>query len=65
MTWKQAFPKIYRTVKSKGIRINSITLIKKLKEYNEKVPNMTEQHIQAITNKIIATHKVVQEQDSE
>ncbi len=65
MTWSQAFPKIYRSVKSKGIRINSITLIKKLKEYNERVPNMTEQHIQAITNKIIATHTVVQEQDSE
>jgi uncharacterized protein YvpB len=65
MTWQQAFPKIYRSVKSKGVAINSLRLIEKLKEYNEKVPNMTEQHIQAITNKIIAMHTVVQEQDSE
>jgi hypothetical protein len=54
MTWKQAFPIIYRKLKNEyHLSYNSMTLIDKLKKYNEKVGNITEKHIDAIIAKIV------------
>jgi predicted Co/Zn/Cd cation transporter (cation efflux family) len=57
MTYKQAIPIIYRKVKEQGKPINILTLTRKMKDISEKHPNISDQAIESIVEKIVSNYK--------
>ena len=57
MTYKQAIPIIYRKVKEQGKPINILTLTRKMKTMAEKHPNISDQAIENIVEKIVSNYK--------
>ena len=53
MNRNQAFPIVYRKLKESGVIINSLSLIERLKSFEAKVGDITDQHIQSIVNQIV------------
>jgi hypothetical protein len=57
MNRNQAFPIIYRKLKESGVTMNSLSLIERLKSFEAKVQDITDQHIQSIVNQIVDNRK--------
>jgi hypothetical protein len=57
MNRNQAFPIIYRKLKEHNITMNSLSLIERLKSFEAKVGDITDQHIQSIINQIVDNRK--------
>jgi hypothetical protein len=53
MNKNQAFPIVYRKLKEHNITMNSLSLIERLKSFEAKVGDITDQHIQSIVNQIV------------
>ena len=57
MNRNQAFPIVYRKLKEHNITMNSLSLIERLKSFEAKVGDITDQHIQSIVNQIVSINK--------